>query len=72
MKQFADQVRIRLIWQLIKDVSRVLQKLRKHFKGKTVVTFIITSLLVLSINLDLNLNVSEFYKIFRLISAKLV
>ena len=32
-KQFADQVRIRLISQLINDISRVLQRLLKYFNG---------------------------------------
>ena len=32
-KQFADQVRIRLISQLINDISRVFQKLFKYFDG---------------------------------------
>ena len=31
MTQFAEQVRIRLISQLIKGISRVLQKLPKYF-----------------------------------------
>ena len=33
IKQFADQVKIRLILELIKDISRVLQKLLNYFNG---------------------------------------
>ena len=33
VKQFADQVRIRLIPQLINGISRVLQKVLKYFNG---------------------------------------
>ena len=56
MTHFADQVTIRLISQLIKGISRVLQKLVKYFNGTAIFAFMIPALLVLSNNLDLNLN----------------
>ena len=59
MTQFADQVRIRLISQLIKSISIFLQKLLKYFKSTATSAFTIPSLVVLSNNLDLNLNDSE-------------
>ena len=36
--QFSDQIRIRLISQLIKDNSRVLQTLLKYFNGTAIST----------------------------------
>ena len=60
MTQFSDQVRIKLISQLIKGIPRVLQKLLKYFNGTAISAFIIPALLVLSKNLDLNFNDSEF------------
>ena len=54
--QFADQVRIRLISQLIKGISRVLQKLLSYFNGTAIFAFILPALLVLFKNFDLNLN----------------
>ena len=54
--QFVDQVRVRLILQLIKGISRVIQKLLKYFNGTAISTFTISSLLVLFKNFDLNLN----------------
>ena len=59
MTQFADQVRIRLISQLIKGISIFLQKLLKYFKSTATSAFTMPSLVVLSNNLDLNLNDSE-------------
>ena len=59
MTQFADQIRIRLISQLIKRISIVLQKLRKYFNEISIFTFIVSALLVLFKDLDLNLNDSE-------------
>ena len=56
---FSDQVRIRLSSQLIKGISIVLQKLLSYFKDTAISAFIISALLVLSKNLDLNLNDSE-------------
>ena len=54
--QLSDQVKIKLISQLIKGISRVLQNLLKYFKSTPIFRFLILSLSVLSINLDLNLN----------------
>ena len=59
MTQFADQIRIRLISQSIKRISIVLQKLRKYFNEISIFTFIVSALLVLFKDLDLNLNDSE-------------
>lgn len=60
MAQFADQVRIRLSLQLIKSISRIIQKLFKCFDGKVISLFRVPTLLVLFKNLDLNLNNTEF------------
>ena len=57
--QFADQVRIRLTSQLIKGFSRALQILRKYFNDAAIFAYIISSLLVLSKNFDLNINDSD-------------
>ena len=54
--QFSDQVRIRLICQLIKDISRVIQKLLKYFDSTAISALIIPALLILFKNLDLNVN----------------
>ena len=40
-----DQVRIRLILQLIIEISRVLQKLRKNFHGTAILRSFVLSLL---------------------------
>ena len=40
--QFADQVKIRLISQLINDISRFLQKLLKFFNGTIILTAFVT------------------------------
>ena len=58
--QFFDQVKIKLISQLIKVISRVLQKLLKYFNGTAIFAFIIPALLVLSKNFDLNVIDSDF------------
>ena len=36
--EIADQVKIRLVWQLIDDISRALEKLLKHFNGAIIST----------------------------------
>ena len=59
MTQSADQVRIRLISQLIKVILPVPQKWFKDFNDTALFLFIIPALLVLSNNLDLNLSYSE-------------
>ena len=59
MMQFNEQVTIKLISQLIKDISRVLQNLLKYFNGTAIFTFIILALSILSNILDLNLNHSD-------------
>ena len=41
--QFAGQVRMRLISQLINGISRVLQKLLKYFNGTIISTFFVSS-----------------------------
>ena len=56
MTQVDGQVRIRLISQLIKGNSRVLQELLKNFNGTAISAFMITQLLVLAKSLALNLN----------------
>ena len=57
--QFADQVKVRLISELIKGISRVLLKLLKYFNGTAISAFITPSLLVAAKNLALNLNELE-------------
>ena len=59
MTQFDEQVRIRLISQLIKGISIVLKNCFKYFNGIATSAFIIPRSLVLSENLDLNLNELE-------------
>ena len=55
-----DQVRIKLISQLIKGISRVLQKLLKYFSGTALLTsFVLAASDVLYANFALNLNDSE-------------
>ena len=49
----ADQVKIRLISQLVKSLSRALQKLIKYFNEKAIFRFVIPGLLVWSKNFDL-------------------
>ena len=41
MTQSLDQVKMRLILQLINDISRVLQKLLKYFNGTAISTFFV-------------------------------
>ena len=50
---FSDQVRMRLILQLIKGVSRVIQNLLKYLNG-TIFAAIMSLLLVFSENFNLN------------------
>ena len=57
--QFDDQVKIILILQLIKGISRALQKLLKYFNGTAISAFIISALLVLPNILDLKLHDSD-------------
>ena len=45
--------------QLIKGISRVIQKVLEYYNDSAISPFIIPKLLALSINLDLNLNDSE-------------
>ena len=45
---FADQVKIRLTSQLIKGVSRVLQKLFKYFNGTMILTSCVKILTILT------------------------
>ena len=59
MRRLADEVRIRLIPQLIKGISRVFQRLFKYFNGTAICTFTILALLILFHNLGLNLNDSD-------------
>ena len=59
MKLFYDQIRITLISQLIKSISRVLQKLFDYINGTGISTFIVPAVLVLFDNLDLNLDDSN-------------
>ena len=63
MTQVGEHVKMRLILQLIKGISRVLQKLLKYFNGTAISAFIIPFSLVLTKNLDLNL--SELESIMR-------
>ena len=60
MTRFSYQFKSRVTSQFIGLISRVLQKLLKPFNGKTLFTFVIPALSVLSIILDLNLNALEF------------
>ena len=41
--EFADQIRIRWISQLIKDISRILQKLLKYINGAGISTLFVLS-----------------------------
>ena len=43
VKQFVDQVRIKLISQLINGISRVLQKLLRYFNGTIISTSFVPS-----------------------------
>ena len=58
--QFADQVRKRLISQLVKSISRVQQKLLNYFNGTaTSTSFVLPAAGVFPVILTLNLNDSE-------------
>ena len=60
-----DQVKIRLISQLIKRISRVLQKLLKYCSGTAILTsFVLPAAEDFRGILILNLNDSEFVKIW--------
>ena len=54
--QFADQVKIRLISQLVKGISRVLQKLPKYFNGTIISTSFVPSFSVWPVIFSLKLN----------------
>ena len=56
MKEFSDQVRLRLTSQLIEVISRVLQKLLEYFNGTAIFAFIIPQLLDLAKTYKSNLN----------------
>ena len=56
MTQFAEQVNIRLISQLIRGISTVFQKLLKYFNGTAISAFTILALLVLFFSVDLYLS----------------
>ena len=56
MTQFADQVRIRLVSQLINGISKFLPKLPKYFNGTAISTSTGTLSPVLYVNLNLNFN----------------
>ena len=60
MTQFADPVNIQSISLLISDNSKVLKKLLKYFNDTYISTFAVLPLLALLVNLDLNLNDSDF------------
>ena len=58
--QFSDQVKMRLISQLIKGISRVLKKLLKSFSGTAILTsFVLPAAGIFPVILILNLNDSE-------------
>ena len=56
--QFVDQVKTRFISQLIKDISRVLQKLLRHFNGTVISTSFMLLLSVCPLIFSLSLNES--------------
>ena len=56
MKHLLEQVRIRLISQLIYIISRVIQKLLEYFNGTLILAFFVSSFLVLLAIFVLNLN----------------
>ena len=55
-KQFADQVRMRLISQLINSISNVLQKQFKYFNDTIISTFYVASFSILPVDFSLTLN----------------
>ena len=56
IKHVADQVKIRLISQLINGISNVLQKVLKYFNGALILTFFVPLFPVLSAFFVLNLS----------------
>ena len=64
IKHVADQVKIRLISQLINGISNVLQKVLKYFNGALILTFFVPPFPVLSAIFVLNL--SEVLLLFSL------
>ena len=56
IKHVADQVKIRLISQLINGISNVLQKVLKYFNGALILTFFVPPFRVLSAIFVLNLS----------------
>ena len=54
--KFADQVKMRLISQLINDILGVLQKLLKYFNGTIILTFFVLLSAVEPANFYLHLN----------------
>ena len=63
MTKFVDQVRIRLISQLIKSISRVLKKLPRDFNSTAISASTVPSSPVLFVNLNLKLNDLELLKL---------
>ena len=61
IKQFVDQVRIRLISQLINGISFVLQKLFRCFNVTIILTSFVSSFYVLPAIFVLNLNEALHY-----------
>ena len=53
MTQFNDQIKIKLISQLIKSILRVLQKLPRYLNDKAIFTSTVLSSSILFLNLDL-------------------
>ena len=64
MTQSDDHINMRLILQLISDISKVLQKLLKYLNGTNILaTFVLPSALVFLDIFTLNLNDSESAKV---------
>ena len=62
IRQFSDQVIMRLILQLIKGISRVLEKLFKYFNATVTSTFfVLPSAGVFPVILILDINDSDFF-----------
>ena len=59
-QQFAEQVRMILISQLINGISRFLQKLLKYFNGAIILTFFVPLFPVEPVIFCLNLNETLF------------
>lgn len=53
MTQFNDQIKIKLISQLIKSILRVLQKLPRYLNDKAIFISTVLSSSILFLNLDL-------------------